>query len=470
MVEPSAKPPRLANGPSREGGRISSVSLGLTAPHLPRMTAQEWVICVISSIAFAFDVYEVIILPLIVRPALAELGQMRSGSPDFNRWVGLLIFVPALCGGIFGLMGGYLTDRIGRRRVLFFSIVLYALAAVGAAYSQSPIQLLVWRCMAVSGVSVEFVAGIAWLVELFPDARQREAVLGYSQAFSAAGGFILSAVYYMAVTFGTRLPAIRGHHSGWRYAIFFGLFPAIPLVLVRPFLPESPVWRRRKQQGTLKRPSFAELFRPELFRNTVISALMVACCYAAAFGSLQHIPRIIPGLAEVRNLAPLRQEQIISASHLYADCGQLGGRFAFAILTTMSIAPRRLLSLFLMPGLVAFPLVFFYAGRHDLATLQWGSLLAAALVTAQMSYWGNYLPRLFPLHLRGTGESFATNVGGRMIGNGAAVLTTQLANIMPGNASSVRLTLSAGLVGVVVSLMALGLSIYLPTPRHDLTE
>ena len=46
---------------------------------------------------------------------------------------------------------------------------------------------------------------------------------------------------------------------------------------------------------------------------------------------------------------------------------------------------------------------------------------------AQFSFWGNYLPRVYPVNLRGTGESFAANVGGRMVGTGANFLTTRLA-------------------------------------------
>lgn len=434
------------------------------------MNALRCLIVLISSLAFAFDVYEIIVLPLILRPLLAELGHMRPGMLEFNRWVGLLIFVPAVCGGMAGLVGGYLTDRLGRRRVLFFSILLYAFGAAGAAYSTSVTELLVWRCLTVAGVSVEFVAGVAWLAELFPEPALRETVLGYSQAFAATSGFILSGAYYLTVTLGSRLPEIRGNHSGWRYVLLLGVFPAIPLIVVRPFLPESPVWQQRKREGSLRRPSFAELFHFELRRSTVISTVMVACSYAAAFGAIQHIPRIIPGLAEVQQLSPLRQEQIVSTSHLYADFGHLAGRLAFAVLASLMIRPRSLLYTFLLPGLIVFPFVFFYAGRHDLATLRWGYFVATAVMTAQLSYWGNYLPRLYPLHLRGTGESFASNIGGRILGNGAAVLTTQLANVIPGDGASSRLTGAAGIVGISAYLIALAASVYLPSPRTDLTE
>ena len=55
-----------------------------------------------------------------------------------------------------------------------------------------------------------------------------------------------------------------------------------------------------------------------------------------------------------------------------------------------------------------------------------------------MSFWGNYLPRVYPTHLRGTGESFAANVGGRMIGTFGALVTTSLVSVMPG-ASPIKL-------------------------------
>ena len=71
-------------------------------------------------------------LPLIVRPALLELAEVRPGTPEFSQWVGLLFFLPAVCGGVFGLLGGYLTDRLGRRRVLVWSILLYGFSACAA--------------------------------------------------------------------------------------------------------------------------------------------------------------------------------------------------------------------------------------------------------------------------------------------------------------------------------------------------
>ena len=107
-----------------------------------RLTKTAWLICIIAAIGFAFDIYELLMLPLIVRPALLELIGAAPGSPEFQLWVGRLFYLPAVMGGIFGLLGGYLTDRFGRRRILTYSILLYAFAAFASGYSSSPEMLL----------------------------------------------------------------------------------------------------------------------------------------------------------------------------------------------------------------------------------------------------------------------------------------------------------------------------------------
>ena len=134
-----------------------------------RFTPIQWLICVIAAIGFAFDIYELLMLPLIVRPALMELANLKVGTPQFNDWVGFLFWIPAVAGGLFGLLGGYLTDRFGRRRILVWSILLYAVSALAAGFATSLPMLLFLRCTTFIGVCVEFVAAVAWLAELFPE-------------------------------------------------------------------------------------------------------------------------------------------------------------------------------------------------------------------------------------------------------------------------------------------------------------
>lgn len=425
----------------------------------------QWLICAVSAIGFAFDIYALLMLPLIVQPALMELAKIRPGTPEFNHWVGLLFYIPAVAGGIFGMVGGYLTDRLGRRRVLVWSILLYAFSTMASAYATSLEMLLVLRCITFVGVCVEFVAAVAWLAELFPDPEQREAVIGYTQAFSSVGGIMVTGAYYLAVTYAHSLPAILGGHEAWRYTLVSGVIPAIPLIIIRPFLPESPVWQQKKDAGTLKRPSFAELFRPEFRKTTIVTAFIFACSYGAAFGAIQHLPRIVPGLPEVAGLARTAQQQVVSAVQSYQEVGGLVGRFILAFLAIRIASRRKLLRIFQVPGLILVPLVFFFPARDNLELLKWGVFFAGLLTVAQFSFWGNYLPRVYPVYLRGTGESFAANIGGRMVGTFAAYVTPQLANLMPEKAPAAKLALAAAAVALFVYAAGLAASFALPEPK-----
>jgi len=436
-------------------------------PQASRLTAVQWVICAISAVGFAFDTYALLVLPLIIRPALLEIGKLRPGTPEFNSWVGLLFYVPAVAGGVFGLIGGYLTDRLGRRRVLVWSILVYALSAFGTGYVTSLGMLLFLRCTTFIGVCVEFVAAVAWLAELFPERNQRERVLGYTQALSSVGGVMVTAAYYLAVTYGKSLPALAGGHQAWRYTVMSGVIPAIPLILIRPFLPESPAWLEKKAAGTLKRPSFSELFQPAFNKTTWITTLMFACSFGAAFGAIQHIPRIVPDLPQVIHLPKAAQEQAVSSVQFFQEMGGLVGRFILAFLAVRIVSRRKLLRVFQVPGLVLVPLVFLFPALRDLQMLKWGIFLAGLVTIAQFSFWGNYLPLVYPMHLRGTGESFAANIGGRMIGTFAAFVTTQLANVMPGAGASTKLAYSAAAVGFLVYAVGLTASFWLPEPRQD---
>jgi MFS family permease len=431
-----------------------------------RLTSTQWLICIIAAIGFAFDIYEILMLPLIIAPALRELVNLQPGTPAYNDWVGLLFFVPMLVGGAAGLLGGYLTDRLGRRRVLVWSILLYAFSAFAAGFATNIWVFLIFRCTTLAGVCVEFVAAVAWLAELFPDHRQRERVLGYTQAFSSVGGILVTAMNWLAVTYGSSLPAIYGSHEAWRYTLMSGIIPALPLIFIRPFLPESPAWQAKRAAGTLRRPSIAGLFTPELRQVTIVTTLMFALAYGAAFGAIQHMPRIVPGTPEVASLARPVQLQTAAAVQGWQEIGGLVGRFALAMLVLVIVSRRSLVRVFQIPGLVAVPLVFWIAPTSDVQTLKIGMFFAGFFTVAQFSFWGNYLPRVYPTHLRGTGEGFAANVGGRMIGTAFAWITTTLASNLAGS-PPVALAMAATIVATFVYVAGIGMSFFLPEPKGE---
>ncbi|MGE3806724.1 MAG: MFS transporter [Gemmataceae bacterium] len=458
----------------------------------------QWLVVTLASIGFAFDIYELLMLPLIVGPALEEIAGVARGSDEFTRWVGLLFYVPALLGGIFGLLGGYLTDLLGRRRVLTWSILIYAFSAFFAGYSTSPEMLLVLRCTTFVGVCIEFVAAVAWLAELFPDPHQRERVLGYTQAFSSIGGLLVAVMFGLINNIHDSLPAIQlpgflsglgtiaNEHATWRYTLMSGLIPALPLIIIRPFLPESPVWQEKKDAGTLRRPSLGELFAPELRRTTIVTTIMFACSYGAAFGAIQHLPRIVPALPEVKEEIgaelkkaeqPLNEKEkkkiaggIVNstASNVtkVQEVGGLIGRFLLALLVVRIVSRRMLLRVFQVPGLILTPLVFFFVATQNLNLLYIGIFFVGLCTVAQFSFWGNYLPRVYPLHLRGTGESFAANIGGRMIGTSFAWVTVTLQRSLSGP-PEIQLATAAALVGAFVYVVGFVASFFLPEPAAE---
>ena len=471
-----------------------------------RLSFTGWLVCAIAAIGFAFDIYELLMLPLIIKPALAALGGMTAegtpllvpGSPAYAQWARALFFVPAIAGGVFGLVGGYLTDLLGRRRVLTFSILLYAFAALAAGFATSLPQLLFFRCLVFIGVCVEFVAAVAWLAELFPDREQRERVLGWTQAFSSLGGLLVGTANVLAARFADFLPAIHDGHEAWRYTLISGVIPALPLILIRPFLPESPVWAEKKRAGTLRRPSLRELFSPALVRTTVVTTLVFAASYGIAFGAIQQLPQILggpKGHAAILATAKAAQDEAVAASEkagkpapsparlkgiagnatdeavaqvtIFQEVGGLVGRVLLAFAAVRILSRRLLLRIFQIPALVVVPALFWWISTQltNADSLPWikaGIFLAGLLTVAQFSFWGNYIPLVFPTHLRGTGESFAANIGGRVLGTAAAWLTLTFSAATPPD--PVRIALAGAAVAGAYALVGAILTHWLPEP------
>ena len=495
------------------------------------LTTVQWLICVIAAIGFAFDIYELLMLPLILGPAAQELLGVAPGSKEFLFWRGILFFAPAFIGGIVGMYGGVLTDRLGRRFVLTWSIILYAVSAFLAGFSTNIWMLLFFRCTTFIGVCVEFVAAVAWLAELFPNPTQREKVLGYTQAFSSIGGLLVAIVSEYISTKGVAesFPAIgipgllapllgqikpEFVHAPWRYTLMSGLIPALPLIVIRPFLPESPVWAQKRASGTLRRPSFSELFAPQLRQTTLVTTVMFACSYGAAFGAIQQAPEIVKGLTDVQQkvksavdelkLPPEAEraealkrrtrgqiEQKVASQYTkMQEVGGLVGRFLLAFLAIRVLSRRNLMRIFLGPGLLIVPAIFFfflsvpntkfaeidlssiYLGTLPITTMSIGMFLAGLFTVAQFSFWGNYLPLVYPVHLRGTGESFAANIGGRMFGTAFALVTTTIVSLLPDTLGSTpqKFAVTAGGVAAFVYLMANIFCSSLPEPEPGAME
>jgi len=156
----------------------------------------------------------------------------------------------------------------------------------------------------------------------------------------------------------------------------------------------------------------------------------------------------------------------VSRVQLFQELGTIAGRLLFAFLVVRIATQRRLLRLFLVPGLAVFSCLYFFAATQSLVLVAYGIFFAGLLLNGPFSLWGNYLPRMYPTHLRGTGESFAINIGARMIGASGVLVTTQLANVMPGASAAARLAYSAGALAVLAYSLSLIGSFWLREPEH----
>src|SRR6185503_3101388 len=116
---------------------------------------------------------------------------------------------------------------------------------------------------------------------------------------------------------------------------------------------------------------------------------------------------IVPGLPQVAILSPKEQQQWVSFVHLHVDTGALIGRFILAGLVVWFVARRPMLRWMLVVGLGLFPFVFLGPALQDVEVFKYAVLVVTMVVAVQYSFWGNYLPRVFPLHLGGNVERFA---------------------------------------------------------------
>ena len=473
----------------------------------------------VAAVGFLFDTYELLMFPVIGASALSELLHVPADSDAVRLWAGRMLWIAALAGGFFGLLGGWLIDRLGRKTIMVASILAYSLSPVAAAFSTELWQLVLFRCTTFIGVCVELVAAVTWLAELFADKRSRELAIGWTLATASLGGILVTEVFneiVQAAKAGT-LPALpmafpSGHdpaNVAWRYTLLTGLVPGALILVLLPFVPESRVWLEKKQAGTLRRPRFGELFAPGLRQTTIVTTILSACGYAAAFGALQLTPlQMVPGLPALADVkkevgpavkaaqdklkeagddadaqkkaraelakasAPLRQaiEEKRGNIQRWQELGGLTGRVALAALLIF-VPSRILLRMFLVPGVVLFPFTYlvWYPGA-DYDAFKTGVFLCGLLTVGQFSFISEFLPKVFPVHLRGTGGSFATNVGGRMVGTMAATLNTEVLSGLFTGDNPAKVATAAAIIGGTVYAVALVASFWLPKPAEAATE
>jgi len=229
----------------------------------------------------------------------------------------------------------------------------------------------------------------------------------------------------------------------------------------------------------------------------VMTTLVFAASYGIAFGAIQQLPQILGGpkghaaiIAEAKEaqdnataaaekagkpIPPPRLKAIganatdeaVAKVTIFQEVGGLVGRVILAFLALRIASRRTLLRIFQIPALIFVPLLFWWISTKlgdagSISAIKAGVFLAGLLTVAQFSFWGNYIPLVFPTHLRGTGESFAANIGGRILGTLAAFLTLTFSAATPPD--PVKIAVVGAAVAGIYALLGTILTQWLPEP------
>src|SRR4051794_26809436 len=142
-----------------------------------------------------------------------------------------------LGGAVLGALGfGWLTDRLGRKRLFFITLALYLVATAATALSWNVASFALFRFLTGAGIGGEYTAINSTIQELVP-ARYR----GWTDLV-INGSFWVGAALGAAGSIVLLDPAFFSIDLGWRLAFFIGALLGLLIWFMRLWLPESPRW------------------------------------------------------------------------------------------------------------------------------------------------------------------------------------------------------------------------------------
>ncbi|WP_264551963.1 sugar porter family MFS transporter [Flavobacterium sp. N2038] len=155
----------------------------------------------------------------------------------------------ALLGCIIGVaFSGYLSDKIGRKKVLFVSAILFLISAVGFAFSEAYPVLILFRVLAGMGVGVASNVSPLYISEVAPSHKRGQLVVFYQLAITVG----VLAAYISNFFLQKHASSHLGSGSGllywmfvenvWRGMFIVGVIPAAAFCFLLLIVPESPRW------------------------------------------------------------------------------------------------------------------------------------------------------------------------------------------------------------------------------------
>lgn len=344
------------------------------------------------------------------------VGHLRAYFGFDDATAGLAGTVTLATASIGGVVFGVVADRFGRTRAMMATILIFSFASLGAATSQTFVQLLVWRAVLGLGMGGEWATGAVLVSETFPAAHRNKAISIMQSGWAI--GYIIAAVL-AALVLGS--PALGA--DAWRWLFVLGVLPALVTLWIRRRVPEPEAWTNARAQPAARQNAFAVIFGPALRRRTCLVILLGSCVQFAYWGIFFWLPGFLArpiadggaGMGVVRSLGWIVPVQI----------GAYLGYLTFGFIADR-IGRRRAFILFMIAA-AALVLIYGRLAAHP----AWLLVLSPVLGYVGHGYFsmfGSFIAELFPAAVRATGQGLSYNAG-RLAGALAPFVIGALADV-----------------------------------------
>jgi MFS family permease len=419
---------------SRQAGPAANVSAApqTTTRWWRDVTAYQWLVFSVAAGAWLFDNLDQRLFSLARIPALKDLmgeGYSTVAVQAFAKQATALFLVGW---GIGGLVFGALGDRFGRVRVLTITILIYSIGTGLTTICHSPEQFALLRFMTGIGIGGVFGLAVAIVAETVSGSA-RLAMLALLQVSSTVGN-IAAALIKMAVD-ALAAHALIGRAGSWRWLFAVGTVPALLAVASGCLLRESDAWLRLRATGQLPRGwfgAYAQLLsdreeRHNLVVGSVLAVAGVVGLWAIGEYAVDLQDSVFTGYYRdregVQDVAALVAQAKNQAYLLQMIGGALGMAGFSYVAARFGRRPA-----FVLGFAAAFVATLIVYGRlSSPADAYWMMPLMGAAQLSVFAGFAIYLPELFSARARGTGVSFAYNLGRFAAAGGSyvsALLTT----------------------------------------------
>ena len=356
------------------------------------ITPAAWKALAGSAVGYAMDGFDLLILGFMLRFIVKDLGL----SPTQGASLVTATLVGAVLGG---LLFGMLSDRLGRVRVLTWTIVLFAVFTGLCAFAQGYYDLMAYRTIAGLGLGGEFGIGMAMVAEAWP-ASMRARASSYVGLGWQAG--VLAAALLTPIL----IPQI-----GWRGMFAVGIVPALAAWWIRSRLHEPEVFVRdaaRSRRGNAVALLFADSTTVRYSIGMIVLCSVQNFCY---YGVMIWLPNYL----SARFGFGLTQSATWTAVTI---AGMAIGIFAFG--QAADRIGRRPAFLAWMLG--AAVMVVVYAMLTDAVALLIGGAVMGFFVNGMLGGYGALMSELYPTAARATAQNLLFNIGRAVGGFGPVVV------------------------------------------------